>query len=120
MIAVTLPWPPSELRPNRERTRHWRSNASAAAAYKAVCFVSLRAQGLVPLCLDNTTVALTIRFCPPSRRKYDRDGSLSAFKAGMDALAHHLGMDDDDFEPITICRGPVIKGGSVEVLIHEE
>lgn len=118
MIQVTLPWMPAVLRPNRARTRHWAANGTAAKLYKSVCAIAIREQiasdefGSVP-------VALTIQFCPPTRRKYDRDGSLSALKAGLDALADHLGMDDDDFEPITICRGPVIKGGQVIVTITE-
>ena len=120
MITVEMPWPPSELRPNRERTRHWRANASTAASYKAICSIALRQQGLDPSLSDSVPVALTIRFCPPTRRKYDRDGSLSAFKAGLDALAAHLGMDDNDFEPVTICRGAVVKGGAVQVTISED
>lgn len=118
MITVTLPWPPSALRPNKARTRHWAQNGTAAAIYKSLCAIELREQGIgkVPC----KQVALTIRFCPPDRKRRDRDGSLSAFKAGLDCLAEALGMDDDDFEPITICRGPVVKGGRVEITITEQ
>jgi len=118
MIQVELPWPPGQLRPNVARRTHWRSNSTAAALYKSLCAMDLRPQidkaefGSVP-------ISLTIQFCPPSRRKYDRDGSLSSIKAGLDALAAHLGMDDDDFEPITLRRGPVVKGGKVVITLME-
>lgn len=116
MLRVTLPWPPSELRPNAARRRHYHANAATAAKYKADCYVAILEQGINPA---DGPLSLTITFHPPTRRKYDRDGSLSAIKAGLDILAAHLGIDDDDFEPITLCRGGVIKGGAVEIVISE-
>lgn len=119
MITVELPWMPSVLRPNRARTRHWAANGTAAKLYKSVCAIAIREQGVPRDFSDSVPVALTIRFHPPTRRRYDRDGSLSALKAGLDALADHLGMDDNDFEPITICRGGVVKGGKVVITITD-
>ncbi len=118
MIQCSLPWPPSELRPNRARRQHWGRNGSLAAAYKALCAIELRAQGIEKI--DAEQVAVTFRFCPPRRGKMDRSGSLGAFKAGEDALAEALGIDDDNFEPVTLCRGPVVKGGRVDITITDE
>jgi Holliday junction resolvase RusA-like endonuclease len=117
MITVELPWMPSVLRPNRARTRHWAANGKAAAAYKAECLIELRRQGLGKI--DADQVAITLRFHPPRRGRMDRSGSLAAFKAAEDALADVIGIDDDQFEPITLCRGDPVPGGKVVVTIHD-
>lgn len=117
MICAQLPWPPSSLRPNAARRRHYMANAKDAAAYKALCAIELRAQGIGRV--DCEQVAVTLRFCPPRRGRMDRSGTLAAFKAGEDALSEALGIDDDDFEPITLCRGDPVKGGAVFVQVSE-
>lgn len=117
MLSCVLPWPPSALRPNRARRQHWGQNATAAALYKSLCAIEFREQGIGKVDCDRVSITLT--FCPPRRGKMDRSGSLAAFKAGEDALADALGVDDDNFEPITLCRGPVVKGGEVRISIEE-
>lgn len=117
-MQFTLPWPPSVLRPNRARTRHWAANGTAAALYKSVCAIALREQGAEVLGVDR--VAVTLEFCPPRLGKMDRSGSLAAFKAGEDALADALGIDDDNFEPITLKRGQKVAGGCVVVTVTED
>lgn len=117
MIQFELPWPPSVLRPNAARRRHWAQNGTAAALYKSLCAMELRAQGAEKL--DVPRVAVILQFCPPRGGRMDRSGTLAAFKAGEDALADAIGVDDDDFEPITLCRGPVVKGGKVLITLME-
>lgn len=94
------------------------ANAKDAAAYKALCLIELRRQGLSTI--DADAVAITLRFHPPRRGRMDRSGTLAAFKAGEDALSEVIGIDDDDFEPITLCRGEPVKGGRVDIMISDE
>jgi len=117
-MIINLPWPPAQLRPNSARRSHWRSNATLAKRYKDDCLIALLEQRVKKSA--GAPVGVDITFHAPSRRKYDRDGSLSAIKAGLDILAAHIGMDDDDFEPITLRRGDVIKGGLVVIIITEK
>ena len=119
-MIINLPWPPAQLRPNSARRSHWRSNATLAKRYKDDCLIALLEQRVNRTFSASVPVEVDITFCPPSRRKYDRDGSLSAIKAGLDILAAHIGMDDDDFEPITLRRGDVIKGGLVVIILTEK
>lgn len=119
MLQFSLSWPPSALRPNAARRRYWAANATAAALYKSVVAIELREQGVAIMAMPSR-LAVTLRFCPPTRRTYDLDGSLSACKSALDQLADMLGVDDACFEPITLCRGPVLKGGRVEVTITED
>ena len=94
------------------------ANAKDAAAYKALCSIALRSQGIGKV--EAERVAVTLRFCPPRRGRMDRSGTLAAFKAGEDALAEAIGVDDDEFEPITLCRGEPVKGGAVIVEVTEQ
>ena len=60
-----------------------------------------------------TRVPLVLTFCPPDRRARDLDGLLSSCKASLDGVAHALGVNDARFEPLTLRRGRVVKGGVV-------
>lgn len=116
MIQLEMPWPPSELRPNRARTRHWSSNGATAAKYKADCSILCRAAGVRKV--DLPSLHLTLEYQPPTRRRYDMDGNLSASKAMIDAISQAVGIDDYFFE-YTLLRGELVKGGAVLVTITE-
>lgn len=117
MIPLSLPWPPSGLRPNRARTQHWAVNGKLSAAYKAGCAIALRGQGLCEI--PYTRLHLSLRFHPPTKRHYDLDGSLSAAKAMCDAIADVTGVDDRHFS-YTLRHGEPVKGGRVDIVITEE
>lgn len=115
MIEVELPWPSSKLRPNASSPGAWRIKQSAAKAYRADCDIVCRAAGLRKTGIDRAH--LTLRFCPPDRRRRDLDNMLASFKQGIDAIASSIGVDDYHFG-FTIVRGEPVKGGVVRVTIE--
>lgn len=114
-MRIDLPFPPSALRPNAASPGSWRRKQVAAKAYKADCLILCRAG------LDRASIAsahLTLRFCPPDRRRRDLDNMLASFKQGIDAIAETIGVDDQHFG-FTLGRGDPVKGGVVQVTITE-
>ncbi|MEJ7933513.1 hypothetical protein WG907_04475 [Sphingobium sp. AN558] len=75
-----------------------------------------RTGGLRAITVD--AAHLTLRFCPPDRRRRDLDNMLASFKQGIDAISETIGLDDYHFG-LTLSRGEPVKGGSVEVTITE-
>jgi crossover junction endodeoxyribonuclease RusA len=55
-------------------------------------------------------------FCPPDKRRRDRDNLIASMKAATDGIADALGTDDSKFI-VTYAMGSPVKGGSVEVTI---
>ncbi|MHA0335808.1 RusA family crossover junction endodeoxyribonuclease [Sphingomonas aquatilis] len=114
MLRFDLPWPSSKLLPNARSPGAWRIKQTAAAAYKADCAIMCRAAAVGRM--DGDRAHLTIRFCPPDRRRRDLDNMFASFKHGIDAIASAIGIDDYGFG-YTITRGEPVKGGRVEVAI---
>lgn len=117
MITLCLPYPPSELRPNKSRTRYWRKNADTARDYKALCQVELGDQGVGKV--DATRLHISLTYCATDRSRRDLDADLAASKAMIDALSDALGVDDQHFS-YSLFRGQPVKGGIVRVTITEE
>lgn len=118
-LVVTLAWPDSRLNPNKSKGMHWaatanlRKNARAAAS-----FVTAKALRQAGVDLSKAgPVALTITFIQPDRRARDRDNLLAALKPSLDGVAQALGVNDSEFEPVTIRREYGPKPGSVVVEI---
>ena len=121
VLRIVLPWPPSTLSPNTRQ--HWTKLAKAKAAYRRQCADATFAQddamatGLSG-CLYRGDLHLTLRFCPPANRRYDRDNLLCRMKAGLDGVCDALGFDDSRIEVITLrslpCAG---KPGHVELTL---
>lgn len=115
MIELELPWPSSKLLPNARSPGAWRIKQGAAKAYRADCDIVCRAAGLRRTGEDRAH--LTLRFCPPDRRRRDLDNMLASFKQGIDAIAAAIGIDDCHFG-FTLLRGEPVKGGTVRVSIE--
>lgn len=107
-MKVLLPWPSPALSPNA-RT-HWATKAKAVSHYRGACGWAAKAAGLRPIKADALSVALT--FQPPDRRPRDLDNMLASFKAGADALADVLRVDDSRWS-LTLRRGEPVKGGAI-------
>lgn len=91
-LTFSLPFPPSGLNPNRSRRDHWAKTAKARKAYRDACGWECKAWGVNRFKADE--VHLHIEFHPPDNRRRDRDNLIAAFKAGQDAIAEILGVDD--------------------------
>lgn len=117
-VTVVLPWPDRKLNPNYSKGRHWTSTTderkTARAAARVLTMVALQAIGGREFVGD---VPVTVLFIAPDRRHRDRDNLLSACKPALDGMADALGVNDSQFNPITISREFGTKPGSVIVTI---
>lgn len=118
MIVVNLPWPPSQLNPNKRL--HWSRKSRAARLYRNMCFV------LAKSAIESSDyhyagvgkMVLSIEFCPPDKRRRDDDNMLASFKSGRDGVADALGVDDNKFVTSFEVCSPV-PDGAVIVTIQE-
>lgn len=113
-MRIVLPWPPSELSPNKRQ--HWAQLAKAKKLYRAACATQARLQGIDRMASERLHLSLT--FYPPTRRAYDLDNLLARCKAGLDGLADVVGVDDSRWSLSIQKAGEV--GGYVEVTITEQ
>ena len=65
-------------------------------------------------------IPLTITFHQPDRRARDRDNLLAAMKPTLDGLADALGVNDSQFEPVTLRRAYGGKPGRVDIAIGDD
>jgi crossover junction endodeoxyribonuclease RusA len=98
-IHLILPYPPSELNPNKRL--YWAAKTKIKNAEKEIgCALALSYRGQV-----TADVALSLVFHASTKRSYDLDNALASCKAMIDGLAMGLGINDKQFRPITIDRG---------------
>ena len=113
MTTITLPWPPSDLSPNARL--HHMAHYKAKKAYRQACAFQALAQGLKPSKAARLHVHL--EFFKPTRRAMDLDNTLSRMKAGLDALADVLKVDDSKWTLSMVFAQEV--GGMVKVTVTE-
>jgi crossover junction endodeoxyribonuclease RusA len=116
-VSVTLPYPPTALRPNAGNQGNWYKRSSAKKSYKEECYLLALATKDRPEQVGFYHTKIT--FCPPDNRSRDLDNALASFKAGIDGTMEAWGMNDKFLRPITLDFGPVTKGGSVIFSIED-
>lgn len=115
-MKIVLPWPNPKLNPNRSKGMHWasttalRKTARTDAGYLARQAMSADRGSVGDAA---STLALSITFVQPDKRARDRDNLLAALKPSLDGVADALGVNDSQFDPITIRREYGPKPGSV-------
>lgn len=109
-MTIVLPYPPATLNPNNRSC--WQKKARKARTYGAACHWSLLgASSTIGGC-----AAFRITFRPPDSRRRDLDNAISSFKAGQDALARIVGIDDSRLSITFAPMGaPLPPHGAVEV-----
>lgn len=117
MIEITLPWPNAKLNPNRSKGCHWKSTASLRKLARADAYFLTKQASRGATFPMGQEVAMVIVFVQPDRRARDRDNLLAAFKPSLDGVADALGVNDAQFEPITVRREYGGKPGSVRIEI---
>lgn len=114
-ISINLPWPESELWPNRKA--HWRVRGPIAAAARSdACLLVYGDRGVWHD--GNISVHYLVR--PPSRRKFDSDGIESALKPYRDGVCDGLGIDDARLWPVVKELGPTVKGGQIVMTLEQK
>lgn len=112
-MKITCPWPPKELSTNARV--HWAVISRKKIGYKQGCKWAALEAGARPINgIGVLILKVKITFCPPDKRRRDRDNMIGAFKAGQDAVAQIIGVDDQYWVP-TYEIGPVRKQGAVQV-----
>lgn len=102
--------------PNRKNGKHWSAtHAAKVEAWKVGYYLTHQAAQAFNGKWQSTAgiVPVTLTFCPPDKRKRDLDNLLAASKAVLDGVAAALLMDDREFEPVTLKRGELVKGGAL-------
>lgn len=102
-MRIELDFPPADLFPNRANGKHWGAVYKKKMDYKNVCGWATVSQIKEPL-QNPKSIALTLTYMMPDGRHRDVDNLLAASKAGLDAMAQALKVNDKLFEPITIHR----------------
>lgn len=123
MLTITLPFPASDLMPNRRLGKHWGvTNGAKSRAYSDAYALTYQAMSGYRGEWTPTSgrVPVVLTFNPPDKRKRDLDNMLAAAKSALDGVAAALHMDDREFEPVTLKRGPVTKQGALVVVIGGE
>lgn len=116
MIEIQLPFPPSELSPNKRL--HWGSLAKAKADFRTKCHLLTRDQH-PEKAKYGQDFDLTMVFVPPDRRHYDRDNLIARMKSGLDGMCDALGIDDIQFLSVTASLSKDSLGGYVQIKIYK-
>ena len=116
-LKFQLPWPNPALNQNRTTGKHWGRTSALRKKAKSDGFTLARAadpgQQFYGILGD---IAVTLTFFVPDERRRDQDNLLSACKQNLDGIALAIGVDDSQFEPVTLKRGyDVNKNGFVLV-----
>jgi Endodeoxyribonuclease RusA. len=117
MITVLLPFPDPRLNPNRCKGAHWAATGAIRKSVRAAAYLLTKqaANGVTfPM---GQEIALVIVFVQPDRRQRDRDNLLAASKPALDGVADALGINDSQFQPVTISREYGAKPGGVRIEI---
>lgn len=95
-MIITLPFPPSILRPNDKS--YWRKKNPIKAEYRETC-MNIAGKN-IPV-FPEGNISIHIKFYPPNNR-WDYDAMLSAFKSGQDGVCIAWGINDKRLRPVII------------------
>lgn len=116
LVTITLPFPDMRLNPNKSKGMHWSATSGLRKKAKHVGRIlgleAAHKAGWEPHGLD---IPVCITFEMPDRRLRDRDNLLAAMKPSLDGVALALGVDDSQFEPVTLRRTYGREPGAVHI-----
>ena len=101
-ITIILPWPDSQLMPNRKNGRHWTSTQDAKTRAKQDGYFATMSAFMASHPQITDRVHTRVTFVAPDNRARDLDNLLASIKPHLDGIAKALGIDDKLFRPITI------------------
>lgn len=105
-LIVRLPFPSSELFPNRRNGKHWGATNGIKVQQHDAAYWATKAAG--PFSAPDGDIPISLLFLTPDKRHRDADNMLAASKALLDGVASALGIDDSRFRPVLVdwCKGP--------------
>ena len=101
-VTIVLPWPDSNLMPNRRNGKHWRSYDRAKKASREAGKIAAYDAGAGKL--KQGLFSVRYVFYAPDRRRRDLDGLYGALKHTQDSVCEVLGIDDSQLNPVTLVR----------------
>ena len=104
MLTIILPFPHSDLNPNRAHGRHWGALAKLKKDARLQAYLETRKVLNGKKHVFSGLISLTLTFFMVDHRKRDADNLLGASKPSIDGVAEGLGINDRDFEPVTVKR----------------
>lgn len=113
--SYELPWPPSA-------NHYWFLVACKGGGRKVIGKKGKEFRAAVCDLIDQEKplegrIVVVIYVYPPDRRKRDLDNIL---KATLDSLEDaKVFLDDNQIDVLKVCRKEVVKGGKIEVNVHE-
>lgn len=114
ILRIELPWPAAALSPNRKNGNHWGTvhaiKSKRVVGARVLTMLAMQQAGFVPL---PGALPMKATFCPPDKRRRDLDNLLAAMKPDFDGVSQALGVDDQHFHPLTLCRGDKVENGRV-------
>lgn len=113
-LQIQLPWPHQDLSPNARV--HWARKSRRVAEARSKAHLLTRAE-IGPRKPGWAGAKLEVVFCPPDKRRRDRDNLIASMKAANDGIADALGIDDSRFVS-TYSMGEPVKGGAVHVTVR--
>jgi len=114
-MIITLPFPPSILRPNDKTC--WQVKNPVKVAYREQC-KSIALQNIPKF--NDGNISIHIKFYPPNNR-WDYDAMLSAFKSGQDGMCMAWGINDKRLRPVLLDPQDADKlNPRVEIFINEK
>lgn len=116
-LQVILPFPDRRLNPNSSKGKHWASTVGLRKSARTGAALLTAAAAAGHRFEPGAELALVITFVQPDRRARDRDNLLAACKPMLDGVADALGVNDSQFEPVTIRREYGKRPGAVRVEI---
>lgn len=109
---ISLPWPDKVLSPNARV--HWARKSKAAKAARTAAMWAVRA--VMTESPRWAGVSVSMLFCPPDKRRRDRDNLIASMKSAMDGVADAIGIDDSQFV-CTYAVGAPVRSGTVLVTL---
>ncbi len=116
VLTITLPLPNADLNPNLAHGRHWGALAKLKKDARLQAYLETRKVLNGKKHAFSGLISLTLTFFMADHRKRDADNLLGASKPSIDGVAEGLGINDRDFEPVTIKR---VYGAEKSMLLLE-
>jgi len=118
-IFIKLPFPSSELNPNRRSGRHWKTSLAAKSqAANDARTLTLEAMRGETFC-STRNLCVEIVFHAPDKRRRDLDNLVASMKPAIDGIANALQIDDSRITKLIVVKTLNLISPRTEITIKE-